>query len=358
MKMPSTVKSTESKIVDQAEKALRECLERVPFLSIKRIQREPRLGSASADIALRLKTPDGEQMVLVEVKASGQPRVAREAVNQLLQYQSKASKAYGVLAAPYISPQSARICTENGIGYVDLAGNCRLSFGRVYVEREGRPNPAPQRRDLRSLYAPRTTRVLRVLLLDPRKTWKLQPLAQEAGVSLGQVYNVKKRLADREWVRTEEQGLRLVEPGPLLTEWSQNYTYRRNAARDFYSLGAPAEIESKLAAACRQASVQYALTGFSAAARLAPMVRYQRVMAYVSGDPDDFVKTLGLKEVSSGANVTLLSPYDEGVFYGAADLSGIQIVSPVQAYLDLIGFRGRGEEAATFLLEQVIQRQW
>lgn len=356
--MTTTVKFAEQRLVGEAEKALRECLERVPFLSIKRIRREPRLGSASADIALRLKTPDGEQVVLVEVKSSGQPRVVREAVNQLLQYRSKVPEAYGVLVAPYISPQSARICVENGIGYVDLAGNCRLRFRQVYVEREGKPNPAPQRRDLRSLYSPRTTRVLRVLLLDPKKTWKLQPLAQEAGVSLGQVYNVKKLLVDREWIRTDEEGLRLVEPSPLLTEWSQNYTYRRNAARDFYSLDAPPEIESKLATACRDRSVQYALTGFSAAARLAPMVRYQRVTAYVSGDFGGLVKTLGLKEVPSGANVTVLSPYDDGVFYGAADINGIQIVSPVQAYLDLIGYRGRGEEAATFLLEQVIQRQW
>lgn len=356
--MPATVKITGRRLVDEAEKTLRECLELVPILSIKKVQREPRPGSASPDIALKLKTPDGEQMLLVEVKTSGQPRVVREAVNQLLQYRSKVPEAYGVLVAPYISPQSAQICTESGIGYADLAGNCRLSFRQVYVEREGRPNPTPQRRDLRSLYSPRTTRVLRVLLLDPKKTWKLQPLAQEAGVSLGQVYNVKKLLADREWIRTDEEGLRLVEPGPLLTEWSQNYTYRRNAARDFYSLDAPSEIESKLATACRDRSVQYALTGFSAAARLAPMVRYQRVTAYVSGDFGGLVKTLGLKEVTSGANVSLLSPYDDGVFYRAADINGIQIVSPVQAYLDLIGFRGRGEEAATFLLEQVIQRQW
>jgi hypothetical protein len=199
---------------------------------------------------------------------------------------------------------------------------------------------------------------LRVLLLNPKKIWKLQPLAQEAGVSLGQVYNVKRLLADREWIRTDEEGLRLVEPGTLLAEWSQNYTYRRNAARDFYSLDGPPEIESKLAIACRDEGIQYALTGFPAAARLAPMVRYQRVTAYVKGGPDDLVKSLGLKQVASGANVTLLSPYDDGVFYGATDVNGIQIVSPVQAYLDLIGFRGRGEEAATFLLEQVIQRQW
>ena len=81
-------------------------------------------------------------------------------------------------------------------------------------------------------------------------------------------------------------------------------------------------------------------------------------MAYVDGDLAPIVTTLGLKEVSSGANVTLLSPYDDGVFYGAAEVDGLRIVAPVQVYLDMIGYRGRGEEAAAFLLEQVIERTW
>ena len=356
--MANVVKSAEQKLLDLSEKAVRDCLEPVSALSIKRTRREPRRDTPRPDIVLNLKTPNGDQVLLVDVKGSGQPRIVRDAVNQLLRYQSETSGAYGVLVAPYISPQSARLCVENGIGYVDLAGNCRLSFGSVYVERDGKPNPSPQRRALRSLYAPRTTRVLRVLLQDPKKTWRLQALAQEAGVSLGQVYNVKKLLADREWIRGEEGGLRLVDPGALLREWSQNYSYRKNAARDFYSLDAPPEIERKLAAACREAAVPYAFTGFSAAVRLAPMVRYQRVMAYVDGNLTPLVTTLGLKEVPSGANVTLLSPYDDGVFYGATEEDGARMVSPVQVYLDLIGYRGRGEEAATFLLDQVIARTW
>ena len=352
------VKSVEVKLLDQAEAAVRDCLAPVASLAIKRARREPRGNTPRPDLMLTLKTPNGNQMVLVDVKGSGQPRIVRDAVNQLLRYQSETSGAYGVLVAPYISPQSARLCVENGIGYVDLAGNCRLSFGSVYVERDGKPNPAPQRRELRSLYAPRTTRVLRVLLQDPKKSWRLQPLAQEAGVSLGQAYNVKKLLADREWIRYEADGFRLAAPRALLQEWSQHYTYRKNVTRDFYSLDALPEVEWRLAAACRDAAVPYAFTGFSAAARLAPTVRYQRVMAYISGDPAPITTILGLKEVPSGANVTLLSPHDDGVLYGATEVDGLRIASPVQVYLDLIGYRGRGEEAAAFVLEQVIERTW
>ena len=65
-----------------------------------------------------------------------------------------------------------------------------------------------------------------------------------------------------------------------------------------------------------------------------------------------------LKEVGSGANVTLLTPYDEGVYYGVSTREGSRIVSPVQLYLDLIGFKGRGEEAANAILEEVIKPLW
>jgi hypothetical protein len=39
-------------------------------------------------------------------------------------------------------------------------------------------------------------------------------------------------------------------------------------------------------------------------------------------------------------------------------MDDLRIASPVQVYLDLIGYRGRGEEAAAFVLEQVIERTW
>lgn len=362
LNMPNTTKMTEEQILDQAETVVRDCLKAAPFLSVKRVQRALRTDQtreeSRPDLLIKAQTPDGEQLIVVEARRSGQPRSVREAIHQLLLYRSEWARAYGVLAAPYISPRSAEICRENGIGYVDLAGNCRLAFSRFYLEREGRPNPAPQRRDLRSLYSPKATRILRVLLTNPKQAWKLQALAQEAGVSLGQVYNVKKLLLDREWIAADGAGVRLTAPGPLLAEWAQAYNFRQNTVQDFYSLDSVAEIESKLAALGRDAGTKYALTGFSAAGRLAPMVRYQRAMAYVEGDSSSVATSLGAKEVPSGANLTLLSPYDAGVFYGVGDVQGVQIVSPVQAYLDLIGYRGRGEEAATFLLEQVIQPQW
>jgi len=81
-------------------------------------------------------------------------------------------------------------------------------------------------------------------------------------------------------------------------------------------------------------------------------------MGYVFNMPEDMVSMLNLKEVESGANVMLLGPYDEGVFYGTQVVDDIRIVSPLQIYLDLKGYKGRGEEAAEVLLRDVIKPKW
>jgi hypothetical protein len=183
-------------------------------------------------------------------------------------------------------------------------------------------------------------------------------LVSEANVSLGLVSNIRKLLADREWIDSESVGFSLTDPLALLEEWSQNYTYRRNQVTEFYTLLDAAEFEHRLGEFCQREKLPYGLTGFSGAARLAPMVRYQRVMAYVQADLDQLTDSLEIKPVTSGANVNLLIPYDEGVFYGKREQGGLQVVTPVQIHLDLKGVRGRGQEAAEVILDEVIKKQW
>ena len=107
-------------------------------------------------------------------------------------------------ASVYIGPQSARILKDNDLGYVDLSGNCYLAFEHVLIEKEGKRNVRPSTRPLRSLFAPRATRVVRVLLAEPSRAWRLEELAKAAAVSLGHSHNVVKRLEDLRWVERDE----------------------------------------------------------------------------------------------------------------------------------------------------------
>jgi hypothetical protein len=344
-------------LIDRAREALLKCLQGVPFLRIE-AQKESKGANGRSDLRLQVKTPGGKSTLVVEVRKVGQPRVIREATNQLLRATNELPRAYGVVMAPYISPQAAEICLKEGFGFADLAGNCVLSFDQVFISKEGKENPFARKRDLRSLYSPKAERVLRVLLAAPGRWWKVQSLAKEAGVSLGQGFNVKKLLVDREWMETGNEGFRLMAPARLLAEWEENYDFRRSTVQEFYTFRPIADFERRLAEACAKDKFAYALAGFSSAARYAPMVRYQRAMAYVVGDRDGLAENLELKPVTSGANVNLIVPYDEGVLYGAETKGGARVTSPVQTYLDLRQIKGRGEEAADFLKQQVLQPTW
>ncbi len=197
---------------------------------------------------------------------------------------------------------------------MDFAGNALLTFDEIYIERTGRPNPYAEKRDLKTLYAPKAERVLRMLLNSPRTAWQVQRLSAEAQVSLGMASNVKKLLDQREWLRTENNGFVLTSPDDLLTEWAQNVRPDQSLSQSYYSLNPTADNEQDMAQICCECGIAYALTGLSGAARYASYVRYQKMTMYVDGDSAALAASLGWKPVTGGANCSVLTPYDPGLF--------------------------------------------
>ena len=346
-------------LLQRAEAAIRICLADVPFTRIEKIRVVTDSGKDNGcDLEFSARFGKLRKRFVVEAKNSGQPRLARQAAANLRLLRQSAPSIYGIFAAPFITPETGDQLAEQDIGYVDFAGNCRLCFDSVYIRREGQANRFTEKRDLRTLYSPRAESVLRVLVGDPKRSWKVQELATAAGVSLGLASNVKRLLEAREWLMSVEGGMKLVQPRKLLDEWRGVYRLDRSRRCDFFTLDSISTIEQRLADACKRQSIRYALAAFSAAARYAPAVRYQRVFAYVDADIDALAKSLSLKPVDSGANVTLMEPYDRGVYLDSREIEGCTITSPPQSYLDLFSLRGRGEEAADFLLNNVMEPAW
>lgn len=342
----------------EVRERLGEILADIPFVRLRGWKSQPAGGEGGVDLAIDLIAGGRPWRILIEVKASGEPRIARSALQKLQALPSKGERGYCVLAAPYIGPSTRAICKEAGVGFVDLAGNCRLVFDQVFIERRGLPNPRLERRPLRSIFAPRATRILRVLLENPKRQWQVKQLAAEASVSLGLAFKVKARLLEMEYARGAPEGVELAKPEDLLRAWGATFQARKRQQVDCYAPGDPPEVEAALRKYCGREKIRYAFALFSGAARVAPFARYARGFAYVDGDLGAVTEALAWKPVPSGPNFTLLSPYDEGVWYGVRKVEGDAVVSDVQLYLDLVGYKGRGEEAATFILEQRLRPRW
>jgi len=342
----------------KAEEALRALLGEVPFLKT-RIKRMAADDDSQIDLVADLQVSGSPKKLIIECKSTGEPRFVRDAILRLDRGRRNDPDAYPVFMAPYISSEAAALCAEENIGYIDFSGNCHLSTPPLFIHKEGHPNQYLEQRPLRSLYSPKSERILRTLLAlhDPKKSWTLERLAKESVVSLGLVAKVCKLLADKEWIKPDYGWSHLAKPLDLLKDWAQNYSFDRNTERFFYSMEDISEIERKIGVMAKISPKSAALASFSAASLLAPMVRYQRAYAYVMPHAmPGVISTLKLKEVSSGHNLVLLEPYDEGILDHRGPVK--EATSPVQTYLDLVASKSRGEEAAEFLLNQVIKKAW
>ena len=345
-------------IINEARQAILSTLQRIPELADLRVDLETWTEKHRADLLVSFRKQNDRKALLVEVKSSGQPRLARAAVNSLTTLLSNRPGTYGVFIAPYISDASATICKDGGIGYIDFVGNCWLHFDSIFMEIKGNPNRFSARSELKSLFKPKAERILRALLGEPERQWLTAELAEAAVVSPSQVSNVRKLLLEREWIRDQKRGIKLTEPLQLLDSWLANYQSNRNAVYEFYDMSSAGEIETAIAGVCHQSETRYALTGLSGASRYAPFTTYKTVTVYMENVNANNLGDLPFKPVTSGANVRIISPYDEGVYYGTRTIGEQTVASALQCYLDLKDEKARGEEAAGALLERVIKPSW
>lgn len=343
-------------IEPKAVEAFRNCIDEIPGLKLKILSNDQ--DQPYIDFAFMISGKNWNQLIYAEVKTLGTPKQVREAVNSLIRVIDLKKEAYGIVIAPFISTKTAVICKMNGIGFVDLSGNCYLQFGQVLISKENNANKFPFRSGISSIYAPKSERILRVLLNFPYRRWKVIDLAGEAHVSLGMVSQVCKKLIEEEWLEKTNDGFSLIKPEILLEEWCKNYTIQRNELLNYYTLLPLQEFEQRLEHVCQQQGITYAFTGFSAANRIAPMVKGQRSMIYIDTEIEKLIEILSLKRVDSGANVILIRPYDDGVFWKSENIGQADIANPIQVYLDLRRYPGRGEEAAEQILGEVIKPRW
>jgi hypothetical protein len=256
-----------------------------------------------------------------------------------------------LVLAPFISQESARICTDAGVGYADFVGNARLTFDRIFIETRTEEKPPAVKREARSVFSPKAARVLRVLLQGPLRAWKVQELAAAAEVSLGHVSAVRQQLLAREWAAEEEQGLRITKPDALLDEWvEQDRWHKRTETREYSLLEHdPDRLADKVVEAL--GSGKHAFTQWYGAFHRRPYTIPVVTTVYVEEFPDEdaFKDKLQARRVDAMGRLRIVKPKDEGVFQCLQEIRGRQVVCDVQLYLDVIRAGLRGDEAASEL---------
>jgi hypothetical protein len=329
-------------------------------IKLENIKVQPVGADHGIDILARVNVGDRPHLLVCEVKVSGQPRHVRMALLQLRNYAAHTGgEMTPIFIAPYLSPEAQALCREHEVGFLDLEGNARLVFDSVFIERLVSSKPPVERRELKSLFKPKSAQVLRVLLRDPRLAWRVAGLAEVAGVSLGHVSNVRSGLLDREWAQVSEEGLFLSEPGALLDAWRDTYEPPLGKRLAFYTTlhGSAFEEAARHILNAGPEKGRAAFASFSAAQWLTPYGRTGMQYFYADNAGLEQLKVhLKLSSVPKGENIVITVLKDDGLFRDTIEPApGVVCTSPVQTYLDLAAAGERGREAAEHLRQEKLK---
>jgi hypothetical protein len=355
---------SENKLVTSAAEQMRKILERV--VPVFDVHREAPLrdvepsASKRVDLEIDLVVHGKQWKLLLQATSSGEPRFVREKLWWLQRaLRGLPATTYGIVAAPFLSLESQDILRESGFGWMDMVGNCRLVFNGVHVEIEkAAKNPFVSKRSQRSIFAPKSARLLRMLLANPGP-WKVSELAAQAGVSVGQVSKVRQALLEKEWAVAEiGGGLRIHRSGAVLDAW-------RDVARQpevifrGYTLLHGKELEAQLQkvfAQAQEARANLQFASYSVARRLAPFARVAGEFFYADSSGVEIIKQqLKAEPVTKGENIVIYGPVDERMWDEGIALShNMHGTSLVQTYLDLWNAGDRGREAAEHLRREAM----
>ncbi len=362
--MKPTEKLKEEEIL--AVDAVRKLLENVPSIQVESVEyAHPISNNLQIDGRIGFRHGGTKHQLIIEVKSDGAPRSVRSGVFQLKGYvahlrQSRNSvrgeRWIPILASTYLSPRSRAICSDCGVAYLDLVGNAHLAFGDVYIERAVADQPKSEARALRSIFTPKASAVLRTMLRDPDRPWRVVELAEKAQTSLGHVSNVRKALLSREFIEEQDEGVVLSKPDMLLTAWRENYRQLRGHHTKEYTRFHGRQLDERLRGKLNPyrhgPRAIYALG--SAAGWLAPFARDGTHVFYTDEAGTQVLQeVLELSPTAVGPNVVLCEPLDDGLFCDAVEPSpGIFCTSPLVTYLDLWNGNDRQREAAAHLAEE------
>jgi len=359
------------------EAKLREMLGQVNWLHGWKVEHQAESARARFDLMATVPLSGGSDAVLcVECKSDFRP----SQFDRLRQQAAAAGNLSGgpyiwVLAVPAMSPRVAELCAENGWGWFDLAGNCRIDIpGLLHLECSGRPPVHNRPKPVANLSTREAGRVIRALLCPENAglRWTQRHMVEHFKAldrpipppSLGLVNKVVRLLRDEAYIEeSADGGFRLRDPQKLLFAWRDAYRFDRHKRLNYFSLYNGKKMLDSLVGLNMLEKGNLAYAAFSAAELQAPNVRQPKTWFYVREQAlSAFERCVAAKQVDSGENLVVMVPDDESVFYqvdrGGVPESRLACTNAVQTYVDVWNCGGRGKEAAEAILEQCLRPSW
>ena len=296
-----------------------------------------------------------EAPVAIEFKARANAATAWHLVN-IAQHRPELPL---VLIAAETTADARRILSEHDIAFIDGLGNAQLELPGMLVRITGANRPTRAAAPTR--LSGKAGLVAQALLLDPKRTWRINDLTEQTAVSSGLVHRVLARLEAEGIVSTTGSGphrtRHMTDPTALLDLWAEENADKPIRTRGYLLAQTPRQAINQLSEGLKDACIDYALTGTAAASIIAPFVTtitVTEVWAAAATDPQQFFEHMPVTPVTEGHNVTFLQASTDAPLAFRQQSGDLWIVNRFRLYSDLRRDKRRGIEQADHLRREVI----
>lgn len=322
--------------------------------------REPRGEDYRPDALLQVRAPDGTTTTIVVEAKEAVSAAGAAALAPRLNRAARQNDAAGtLLVTSYLSPLARERLNAGGVSYLDLTGNARIALDRpaLFIDSRGADrDPAPPRRESRSLKGGSAARIVRALC-DWKPPVGVRELARRAATDPGYVTRILALLQREDIIsRDKKGGVAMVEWKDLLKRWAQDYAVNRTNRTTAYL--EPRSIDALLTRFAEYKG-KWAVTGSRAVPRAASTAITRTISCYVER-PEQAAVALGLRVAESGANVLLLRPFDSVIWERTRKAGNMTRVAVTQCAIDLLTGSGRepSEGEALLLWMERNQSAW
>jgi len=301
----------------------------------------------------------GDYKFVIEPGNSGTTEAVSSALEKLRRG-SRRIDGIPVVVVPHMGEVGKRLCSEAGVGWIDLSGNADLSAPGLRVKIEGRPNPFKPLGRPSDVFAPKSSRVTRYLLTHWYSAFSVRGLAKETVKDPGFTSRILSRLEAQGFISRKGDAIRVQNPDLLLDAWRIEYKFlKHRIIRGHIAARSSEDLVHDLAQTFKKCGIRYAATGLSAAWLFTHFAGFRLAAFYLHEPPsEELLRRIEFREDPRGANVWLVVPNDEGVFQGQlpeSESDDVQCVHPVQIYLDLKDHPERSAEAADELRKRFLK---
>ena len=285
-----------------------------------------------------------------ELKAEVKLRVNRATIALLKQKMDRADE--GLLVTDYVNPELAEVMRNQGIFFIDVAGNAFIDATPFYIFVKGeKPNTVVKAKSVKRVFKPGGLKLIFALLDNPgmeKATYR--DMAKAANVALGTVDFVITELKELGFlIDMEKKGRQLLKTGQLMRRWVEAYPENLK----------PKLVQEKFKTSAhhwwkdiKPADFDLFWGGEIAAAKLTGHLKPERYTIYTKQLPGKLIYKFKFQKDPNG-NVEILTPF----WTFGWELAEKGIVPPLLIYADLMATGDmRAFEAAEIIYDNYLAR--